>query len=326
MKRDYRNDFLREVKLAVMDCDQHDIIVSKISVILEKYELSERVTDIVLCTDENTDILKQYIGSLIVSGKSKKTIEHYTRELKKFMYSSGGNLKDKQPYDIKNYLAQKKLSGISNRTLDNVRSVISAFYSWLENEEYIEKSPCRGIKPIKYKKELKTAFSDVEIDKLRNNCKKKNQRAIIEFLLASGVRISEFCAIDVEDVDFQNNRVRVREGKGGKERYTYINDIAKEHLMTYLGNRQTGPLFITQLNDRYTAGGVRYILNALEEKSGVGNVHPHRFRRTFATTLAKRGMSVQDIQKLMGHSNINTTMVYVATSDAATRNAYERVA
>lgn len=323
--RDYRNDFLQEVKLAVMECEDSDRIVSKISVILEKYELSPRVTDIVPCDNENAELLKQYAGSLIISGKSRKTIEHYSRELKKFA-SCGGKLLEKKPYDIKNYLAQKKLSGISNRTLDNIRSVISAFYSWLEAEEYIEKNPCRGIKPIKYKRELKTPFSDVEIDKLRNSCKKKKERAIIEFLLSSGVRVSEFCAMDVQDIDFDHKKVRVREGKGGKERFTYINEIALEHLKDYLDGRTDGALFVTQLGDRYTKSGVEYVLHALEKRSGVENVHPHRFRRTFATTLAKRGMKVQNIQKLMGHSNINTTMLYITTTDAETKNAYERVA
>lgn len=323
--RDYRNDFIQEVKLIVMDCEDQDTIVSKISVILEKYELTKRVTDIVPCDSENMDLLKQYAGSLIISGKSKKTIEHYARELKKFALC-GGNLKERKPYDIKNYLAQKKLSGISNRTLDNVRSVISAFYSWLEAEEYIEKNPCRGIKPIKYKRELKTPFSDVEIDKLRNSCKKKNQRAMIEFLLASGVRVSEFCSIDVQDIDFDHKKVRVREGKGGKERFTYINEIAIEHLKDYLDGRADGALFVTQLGDRYTKSGVEYVLHSIAKKAGVDNVHPHRFRRTFATTLAKRGMKIQEVQKLMGHSNINTTMIYVSTTDAETKNAYERVA
>ena len=323
--RDYRNDFLQEVKLVVMESNEPDTIVSKISMILEKYELSKRVTDIVPSDSENIELLKQYVGSLIVSGRSKKTIEHYARELKKFA-SIGGNLKEKKPYDIKNYLAQKKLSGISNRTLDNVRSVLSAFYTWLECEEYIEKNPCRGIKPIKYKRELKSPFSDVEIDNLRNSCKKQKERAVIEFLLATGVRVSEFCSMDVPDIDFSNNKVRVREGKGGKERYTYINEIAKEHLKKYLDGRTDGALFKTQLGDRYTKSGVQYLLHALAKRAGIDNVHPHRFRRTFATMLASRGMSVQEIKKLMGHSNINTTMLYITVLDADTQYAYNKYA
>ena len=223
-------------------------------------------------------------------------------------------------------MAQKKLSGISNRTLDNVRSVLSAFYTWLECEEYIEKNPCRGIKPIKYKRELKSPFSDVEIDNLRNSCKKQKERAVIEFLLATGVRVSEFCSMDVPDIDFSNNKVRVREGKGGKERYTYINEIAKEHLKKYLDGRTDGALFKTQLGDRYTKSGVQYLLHALAKRAGIDNVHPHRFRRTFATMLASRGMSVQEIKKLMGHSNINTTMLYITVLDADTQYAYNKYA
>ena len=210
--------------------------------------------------------------------------------------------------------------------MDTVRTIVSAFFGWLSDEEYIEKNPCKSIKPIKYQREMELPFSTVELDKLRSVCKKDKERALIEFLLASGVRVTELCMLDVSDIDFMKNKVHVRHGKGDKERYTYLTDLAKEHLLKYLNGRTDVALFIPQRGDRYEKGGIRYVLRTLGKRCGVENVHPHRFRRTFATQLASRGMQVQEIQKLMGHSNINTTMVYVALSDADIQYAYKKFA
>lgn len=215
---------------------------------------------------------------------------------------------------------------MSNRTLDGVRAILVAFYGWMAGEEYINKNPCSSIKPIKYQAEIRLPFTSIEIDKLRSACKNLKERAIVELLLASGVRVAEFCDLNVEDINFVDDRVRIRHGKGNKERYTYLNDLAKEHLMKYLDDRTSGTLFLTSRKERYTKGGVRYLLHSIGDRAGVDDVHPHRFRRTFATMLASRGMPIQEIQKLMGHSNINTTMVYVSLSDADTKYAYKKFA
>ena len=327
MSRDLRNEFLDNVKLAVMEFDDADIIVSKVAMLLDHYELSERVTDLVQIDNENVNMLKTYTSSMIIDGRSKTTIQHYIRELKNFnSYINGKDFKDVNAYDVRSYLAKRKLDGLSNRTLDNIRSILVAFYGWMNNEDYMSKNPCVCIKPIKYTDEVKLPFSNVEIDKLRSACKNTKERAIIEFLLASGVRVAEFCDLNVEDVDFFENKIRIRHGKGDKERYTYMNDLAKEHLLRYLDGRTAGALFRTKRQGRYTKGGVRYLLHSLEKRAGIDDVHPHRFRRTFATSLASRGMRVQEIQKLLGHANINTTMVYVSLSDADTKYSYMKFA
>ena len=167
----------------------------------------------------------------------------------------------------------------------------------------------------------------LKIDKLRFACKDDKERAIIEFLLASGVRVTELSEMLVEDVDFQTMDVHVVHGKGAKERMTYISPVALERLKKYILGRPESDckyLFYNCKHQQLEPGGIRHILNRIAERAGVSNVHPHRFRRTFATKLAKRGMNVQDIQKLLGHSDISTTMEYVSMDDTTVKASYKK--
>ena len=329
--RDYRNDFIQELKLTLADAGNLnlDSVISAASIILDKYELSERSTEIVPVDDANTLLIKTYTSHMIVNGRSEGTIRAYIREVKRLCEFLGNrDIKTICAFDIKNYLAQEKMRGVSNRTLENTRAYISAFCEWMTVEEYISKNPCMAVKPIKYTEEVRLPFTQVELDRIRSACKNQRERAIVEFLLASGVRISEFCALRVEDIDFNYKSVRIRHGKGDKERYTYINDLAHDHLVKYLTEEgiTSGPLFISKLRKEYTPHGVRGLLNSIAARAKVEDVHPHRFRRTFATMLAGRGMDIQEIQKLMGHTNINTTMIYVTLDTANMKHSYEKYA
>ena len=325
--RDFRIDYLHEVelRLASLDPDTHDLVMAAITGVLDKYELSERSTEVVPYDTGNDSLLKTYAGTLLIDGKAKSTITGYIRELRKLARFIGGkDLKTTCTFDIRNYLAQEKVRGISGRSLENERSYISTFFQWLANEQYITVNPCAAISSIKYADEVKTPFSAVELDTLRSSCKTKKERAIIEVLASSGVRVSELTALDIEDIDFQKKSVRVRHGKGDKERYTYIDSVARNHLIKYLTEAgiTSGALFPSKRKNRYTAGGIRTLLNVIAARAGVENVHPHRFRRTFATRLAARGMAIQEIQRLMGHTDINTTMTYIYMDDAQIVSSY----
>ena len=329
--RDYRNDFIQELKINLCDVEgiNLDIVISAASRILDKYELTERSTEIVQVDDSNAVLIKTYVSSMIVNGRSEGTIRAYVREVKRICSFIGNrDIKTLCSFDIKNYLAQEKLRGVSNRTLENSRAYISAFCEWMTEEEYIPKNPCMSVKPIKYTEEVRLPFSQVDLDRIRSACKNQKERAIVEFLLASGVRISEFCDLRIEDIDFNYKAVRIRHGKGDKERYTYINDLAHEHLIKYLAEEGTtsGSLFRSKIKKAYTPHAVRGLLNSIAARAKVEDVHPHRFRRTFATTLASRGMDIQEIQKLMGHTNINTTMIYVSLNAAGVKHSYEKYA
>ena len=181
-----------------------------------------------------------------------------------------------------------------------------------------------NVEPIKYTDKVRLPFSTVEIDALRFACKNSKERAIVELLLSAGVRVSELSGLQVGDVNFANMSIHVRKGKGAKERTVYMNDLTRTHLQTYLMERGTldKSLFVNKKKEPLNPGGVRFILKTMGERAKVDNVHTHRVRRTFATGLASRGMDIQEIQKLLGHSNINTTLEYVYTSDEKAHASY----
>lgn len=324
---DYKTKLISEVSEALVgQISQNDIeIVSdEMAIALRDYELTKRVTELVKYDGANEMILKRYKACLVIAGRSPKTIEQYERMAKELFIALQKNYIDMTVSDLRYFLAYEKSRGVSNRTLENERVQISAFFAWLMEEELIQKNPCRSITPIRYTKEVKLPFSTIEIDAIRSACRTKKERAIIEFLLSSGVRVSELCSIPIGDVNFDTLSVIVREGKGSKQRTVYINELASKHLVEYLTDRNVSGdyLFYNKKREKLNPGGVRHILKTIEQRAGISNVHPHRFRRTFATGLANRGMEIQEIGKLLGHANLNTTLTYVYSSEEKIRSSY----
>lgn len=326
---DYRNDIVKSVELSllnVLDRDTTTIVSNKLLCILEEYEVTKRCTDVAVYDDTNGMIIKQYLSCLRVDGLSKNTIYAYWRTLFCFFDSIGKRYSDIGVYDIRYYLASEKERGISDVTLENKRSNLSSFFHWLYREDLINKNPCEVIRPIKCANIERFPFSSVELDALRHACQSTKERAVIELLASSGIRVSELCNLDVSDLDFSGMTVRVRRGKGGKDRTTYMTDIAKLHLQRYLLGRHDERIeaFLNKNHERINTGGIRFILNRIGKRAKVQNVHPHRFRRTFATGLAARGMPIQEIQKLLGHSDINTTLTYVNTTNEKIKASYRQ--
>ena len=329
--RDYRMDIIKETEeqlaafLEQMEIHRVSDVLAKV---LADYEVTERCTDLVIQDDGNERILKRYAACLTIDGKSEKTIYQYVRSCKRLADLIGKPYTEMGVYDIRYFLACEKGRGISNTSLENARANISAFFQWLTVEEMIPRNPCAAVKTIKTKKEIRKAFSDVEIDALRSACRTKKERALIEVLLATGIRVSELSEMDVADINFPTLSVHVRHGKGGKERLTYITAVAASRLCDYLNTRHEDgdALFYNKNHDRLESGGIRCILNTLAKRAEVDNVHPHRFRRTFATRLAARGMDIQEIQKLLGHSQLDTTTKYVCTTDEQVKTSYRRYA
>lgn len=330
---DLRVDFLEHLGsdlINVIDDNKlFNAVMDVITIDLDKYEISERCTELVVSESSNELILKRYCACLLIDGKSKNTIYQYARELKRFYLFVGKNFTDIDTYDIRMYLAVYKQKGLCSRTLSTMRSYLYAFFEWLTNEEIINKNPCSRIKPIKYNRDIKKPFTDVEIDAIRSACKTVRERALIELLLSSGIRRAELCDLRINDINFTDMSIIVRNGKGGKKRMTYMNDLSLTYIKKYLSEKapynENDKLFSTKHGD-LTYSGLRYILKKIEEKSGVSNVHPHRFRRTFATSLANRGMDIQEVQQLLGHANINVTMQYVCVDDSRVKTSYKRYA
>ncbi len=313
------------LKSKIKDSEIYDSLVQEISLTLQNYRIHDKSVSLICYNDENTRLLNRYKACLLVEGKSKQTIEAYSYRLQNMYDTLQKNLKEIGPYDIRFYFAILKQRGCCNRTLEVIRNYISAFYKWMSAEDIIEKNPCTPIKPIKYTEKIRESFTELDIDKLRTCCKNVKERAIVELLLSSGIRVSELENMNIDDVDFQTNTLHVKHGKGDKERVTYMSDIAAYYIDLYLHTRKdTCKELFRSKSGRLQSGGVRYLLTALGERANIRNVHPHRFRRTFATTLNNKGMAIQYIQHLLGHSKLDTTMIYVNVNDNVIHAEYTK--
>lgn len=329
MSKDYRTEFIRTVETTLInhfDPEQVNLISNVLAKTLAEYEITDRCTSIEPYDGGNERIIKQYAACLIVDGKSKNTVAQYVRTCRKLSETIGKPLTEMNAYDVRFFLAKEMERGISDQSRENQRANLSAFFQWMVNEEIIPKNPIAQIKPIKCHQEVKKAFSDIEIDALRSACRSLKERALIEFLLSTGARVSEVAEMQVQDVNIETLSVHILHGKGDKERITYTTAVGMKHLLAYIHSRkETGDaLFYSKNHEPIRTSGIRFVLNNVAKRAGVSNVHPHRFRRTFATNLSKRGMAVQEIQKLMGHANINTTLVYIATDDSMVQASYKK--
>lgn len=326
---DYRNEFLRSVEeslLPLLGGDDLGPVVDVVTRVLNDYEITARCTDVAPFDDGNEKLMKRYAACLSIEGKAEKTIRQYVRSLKLLSEVIPKPFPEYGVYDIRYYLACEKQRGLSNVSLENIRANLSAFFRWMSKEGITQNNVMESIAPIKIPKEVKEPFSDVEIDALRGGCRNQKERALVETLLSTGVRVDELSRMDISDINFGTMTVHVKHGKGSKERVTYISSVAKKHLVAYLESRsdENTALFLNYRYDRISNNGIRSLLNEIAKIAGVSDVHPHRFRRTFATRLASRGMDVQEIQRLLGHSNLNTTMRYIRVDDAQVHASYRK--
>lgn len=233
-------------------------------------------------------------------------------------------------YDLRLYLSlYKEQRKISNRTLENMRKTISTFFGWLHDEGLIGQNPARAVKQIKYNKVVRKPFTPVEREKIKSACCCLRDLALIEFLYASGLRVSEVVSLNRNSIDFVTREGTVI-GKGGKERRFYLSEVCAEYLRQYLNSRvdDTPALFagVKAPYKRLTKEGIEYIVKTLGKKAGVSNVHPHRFRRTLATDLVRKGVPIQDVAQILGHSDLRTTQVYVALDQSTVKYHYSQAA
>lgn len=276
---------------------------------------------------DGEDMIALFIDAKKVEGKSAKTIERYEYILRGFQKAVGVPLKDVTVYHIRQFLMAEKERGIAPGTIDGKRSIYSSFYGWLHSEGLIRKNPTANLAPIKQPKEIKHPFTAVEIKKLRDNATNPRDAALIEFLLATGCRVSEVCSVNRTDIDFRQQKLIVN-GKGAKQRTVYLDDVTCVVIRDYLKTRKdfNPALFTGKGTDRLTADGIRRALNTIAEKAGVANVHPHRFRRTLATNLIDHGMSIQEVAAILGHDKLDTTMTYVFINQRNVESSYRRFA
>lgn len=304
------------------------------NVLVEEFrdvQIKKESTELTEYNDSLKKLKDTFLATLIVENKSNRTIEQYNLHLTQFVdYFTGKEAKDIDATDIRGFLyAYKQSRGISNLSLNNKRSAISSFFSWLADEEYIDKDPTRKIKKIKVTKKKKKAFTADEMERMRIACKDIRDRALIEMLASTGCRVSELSSIKLNDIDFIRKKVRII-GKGDKERTVFISDQAMIYLNRYLEARQDNniSLFVSKRHpyDQLRKDGIERIVRDLGKSCNV-YAHPHKFRRTLCTQLIKRGMPLQDVAILLGHADINMTAgTYYDASDDMIEYEYIRYA
>lgn len=216
---------------------------------------------------------------------------------------------------------------VSKTTINNVRRILSSFFTWLEDEDHIFRSPIRRIKKVKTTKVVKDVFSDEDLEIMRDNCENLRDLAIIDILSSTGIRVGELVNLNISDMNFENRECVVL-GKGDKEREAYFDARTKIHIKNYLDSRDddNDALFVSLLSphDRLNIGGVESMLRDLGSRSKVDHVHPHKFRRTFATRAIDKGMPLEQVQRLLGHQKIDTTMEYVIVNQESVRIAHRK--
>ncbi|MCL2380491.1 MAG: tyrosine-type recombinase/integrase [Treponema sp.] len=266
---------------------------------------------------------RMFFVSKKIEGLSAASLKYYAVILRQFSVFIRKPLPAIAADDIRFYLASKS---VSPTTLNNERRVLSSFFGWLCNEEYIPKNPMLKIKSIKEQKKIKEPLSASDIEELRDTCKTLRDKAIVEILLSTGMRVSELCKSNKADVDLSKGEILVT-GKGNKQRICYINAAAKKRLTDYLKSRNDNheALFLSWNNNRRLQnGGVELLIRGMGNSAGIKKTHPHRLRRTAATIALKRGMPIEQVQIMLGHEKIDTTMRYAITADEAVRHAHSK--
>ena len=304
------------------------VVDMALTALLQKYDVSEACTDLAVCDDSNEKIINTYIASMRLEGRSEKTLKQYYDALTKLLDEIPKSIKDIRTNDIRYHLAHYQATHkVSNATVNNRRKFLSAFFVWATREDIVDKNPMLKINSIKEKYVTKKPFSDIELAKIRDALEDNREKALVEFLLSTGCRVSEVAGLKVGNIDFRTGECVVL-GKGNKERTVYLNNKSMYYLERYLGGLVDAerPLFMNARGRGMTKQNIEELMRIIGKRAGVSKVHPHRFRRTMATNAMKRGMPVQYIQVILGHSKLDTTMIYCIYDKEVVKAEYLKVA
>ena len=326
MAIDAKISFLNQINVRLsteITADAMERAMKAMSDVLEGFDMQE-----VMRTDDGPDdLLTGFINALRVEGRSQKTIDRYMYEIGRLMKYINVPTRRVTVYHLRDYLAKEKARGISDNTLKGLREIYSAYFNWLQRESLIERNPVVNLGTIKVPKKKKELYSEVDLEKLKRNCTNSRDLAIVLFLYATCCRIGEVVELNRDQVAIENQKLVVH-GKGDKERKVYFDSVTADAMKQYLDGRTDDceALFINRYKQRLSDNGIRIMLNELAKRAGVHHVHPHKFRRTKATALARSGMPIQDVQAILGHEKIDTTMQYVQLNDTDIENSYRRFA
>ena len=297
-------------------------------------EIQEQCTELIPSGLEGDEAkVKMFIASKKAVNRQDNTLRQYTREIKNMLDFLGKRLEDITGMDLRYYYGvMREKRGIKMSTMQTRLHYLSSFWDFLTTEELVHSNPVKKVGLLKLEKVIKKPYSAEELEALRTSCGTLRDRALVEFLYSTGVRVSELVSLNVKDIEMGKQELIVY-GKGSKERKTYLTDGAKFYLKRYLRTReQEGledkPLFVTldRPHDRLTVAGVQHMLRELGKRAGVENTHPHRFRRTIATDILNRGMPIEQVKTFLGHEKLDTTRIYCSVRLESVQASHKKYA
>ena len=276
----------------------------------------------------NEQLKKLFIDAKRLEGCSDKTILYYVSTIETMITKINKSIVEIETEDLRTYLSDYQINNNSSKvTIDNIRRILSSFFSWLENENYIIKSPVRRIKKVKAPSIVKETYTDEELETMRDNVEALRDLVLIDILASTGMRVGELVKLNIEDINFTERECIVL-GKGNKERVVYFDARTKIHLKRYLENRKdNNKALLISLKapyNRLSIAGVELRLRKIGEKLGIKKGHPHKFRRTLATIAIDKGMPIEQVQKLLGHEKIDTTLQYAMVKQSNVKIAHQK--
>lgn len=278
--------------------------------------------------DDNPKLIDAFVAAKRIEGCSEKTLKYYRITIETMVASIDKGIRHIQTEDLRSYLTDYQSKNQSSRvTIDNIRRILSSFFSWLEDEDYILKSPVRRIHKVKTATNIKETYTDEDLEKMRDNYTELRDLAMIDMLASTGMRVGEMVLLNRNDIDF-NERECIVFGKGSKERVVYFDARTKIHLQNYLRSRKDdNPALFVSLKspyERLKIGGVEVRLREFGKQLGLQRVYPHKFRRTLATTAIDKGMPIEQLQQLLGHRKIDTTLQYAMVKQSNVKIAHRK--
>lgn len=278
--------------------------------------------------DDSNGLITMFIDAKRIEGCSEKTLKYYQTTIDATVSSLSKNVRHILTEDLRTYLTEyQSKNQLSRVTIDNIRRILSSFFSWLEDEDYIIKSPVRRIHKVKTTSSIKDTYSDEDLEKMRDSCEEKRDLALIDILASTGMRVGELVLLNQSDIDFNERECKVL-GKGNKERIVYFDARTKIHLQEYLNSRDDDceALFVSLKvpHSRLTIGGVESRVREIGKRIDIEKVHPHKFRRTLATKAIDKGMPIEQLQQLLGHKRIDTTLQYAMVKQSNVKIAHRK--
>ena len=289
------------------------------------YEITSSTVE---AKEAEQDFVELFLAAKRIEGCSEKSLKYYEATITTMIKTINKNVKYIVTDDIRGYLTEhQQKKGLSKVTIDNIRRILSSFFSWLEDEDYILKNPVRRIHKVKTGTNIKETYSDETLEIMRDNCNELRDLAIIDMLASTGMRVGEMVLLNRNDIDF-NERECIVFGKGSKERIVYFDARTKIHLQNYLNSRKDdNPALFVSLQSPYNRmniGGIEVRLRQLGKRLGLNKVHPHKFRRTLATMAIDKGMPIEQLQQLLGHRRIDTTLQYAMVKQSNVKIAHRK--